>query len=352
MNLDNLGDFNSLDSQNLLHEINSFPDHVASAWALGQSLTLPEDFQSVRNIVIAGMGSSGMGGELAQTLAAPECPAPVSLWSNYALPAFVGRDTLVIGLSHSGDTEETVSACEAALARGARLLAIAAGGKLAALAAKHNAPVWGFGDQASRLTISHAFMLTLAALAKLGLVADKSADVEEAVAALRAQRTSLHAESPVIHNPAKRMAGQWMDRLGVVFASDYLAPVARRWKAQINWLAKAWAVFDVWPEMDHNSIAGTLYPEALVSKYMVLFLRSAHEPPRNRARADVTREIYLTAGFNTDAIEAAGQSPLAHMLTTLHYGDYAAYYLAMCYGVDPGPAPQIDYLREELGKKA
>src|SRR3972149_4013926 len=135
MNLDNLGDFNSLDSQNLLHEINSFPDHVASAWALGQSLTLPEDFQSVRNIVIAGMGS-----DRAQPLAAPECPAPVSLWSNYALPAFVGRDTLVIGLSHSGDTEETVSACEAALARGARLLAIAAGGKLAALAAKHNAP--------------------------------------------------------------------------------------------------------------------------------------------------------------------------------------------------------------------
>ena len=164
-------------------------------------------------------------------------------------------------------------------------------------------------------------------------------------------RSFLRAESPVARNPAKRMAGQLMDRLGAIFASDYLAPVARRWKMLINEFAKAGAIADELPEMDHGSAAGTIYPEALVSKYMLLFLRSAHDHPRNRARADLTRELYMTAGFNTDAIEAAGQSPLAHMLTALHYGDYTAYYLAMCYGVDPGDVPQIEYLKTELGKK-
>jgi glucose/mannose-6-phosphate isomerase len=193
-------------------------------------------------------------------------------------------------------------------------------------------------------------MLTLAALVKAGLVPDKSADVAEAVAAMKTQQASLRADSPVKGNPAKRLAGQILNRLGAVVASDYLAPVARRWKGQMGEVGKAVALFDELPEMDHNAVVGTLFPEPLISKFMVLFLRSSHDHPRNRRRADVTREIYMTAGFNTDAIEAAGQSPLAHMLTALHYGDYVTYYLAMAYGVDPTPIPQIDYLKEQLGK--
>ena len=108
------------------------------------------------------------------------------------------------------------------------------------------------------------------------------------------------------------------------------------------------AVFDELPEMDHNSVVGTLYPEMLVGKFLALFLRSSFEHPRNARRAEVTREIYLTAGFNTDAIEAGGPSPLAHMLTSLHFGDYMSFYLAICYGIDPSPIPQIDYLKEQL----
>jgi len=114
-------------------------------------------------------------------------------------------------------------------------------------------------------------------------------------------------------------------------------------------VAKAVAMCDGLPEMGHNSVAGTLYPEQLVGKCLALFLRSRFEGPREARRAEITREIFMTTGFNTDTVEAAGPSPLAHLFTSLHYGDYVAFYLAICYGVDPSPIPQIDYLREQLG---
>ncbi|MGH2521447.1 MAG: bifunctional phosphoglucose/phosphomannose isomerase [Anaerolineales bacterium] len=352
MNLDDPNYFRPIDSQNFIDDIDALPSQVETAWALGQRLALPESYKAINQIVISGMGGSAIGGALAQAQAAPECPVPISISRDYGLPAFAGANTLVICSSHSGNTEETLSAFEIARARGCKLLAITTGGKLNALAEEGGIPVWRFEHAGQpRAAVGFSFMLALAGLLKLGLIADKSSDVAEAVAAMRTQQTHLRAETSVVQNPSKRMAGQLMNRIPAIFASDYLAPVARRWKGQISEIAKAWSQFEELPELDHNSVVGTMYPEPLVSKFMVLFLRSAHDHPRNRLRSEVTREIYMTAGFNTDTIEASGASPLAQMLTLIHSGDYTAYYLAMCYGVDPSPVPQIDYLKEQLSRK-
>lgn len=349
MNLDDLERFRALDTQNFLRDIDTLPDQVAEAWALGLRSPWPDAYRAVKQVVVAGMGGSAIGGDLAQALVAAECPVPISVLRDYRLPAFVGPETLVIGSSHSGSTEETLSTCAEALNRGAKLLAITRGGQLAALARAHGQPVWEFEHAGQpRAAVGFSFMLTLAALFKAGLIADPSARVAEAVAAMRQQQPPLRAESPVVHNPAKRMAGQLMERVGAIYGADYLAPVARRWKAQLNEVGKAFALYEELPEMDHNAVVGTVFPEQALSKFMVLFLRSAHEHPRNQRRVDLTREIFMTSGFNTDLISAAGPSPLADMLTVLHFGDYTAYFLAMCYGVDPSPVPQIDYLKEQL----
>lgn len=349
MNLDDLDHFRALDSQNFLHDIDTLPDQVAEAWALGSRFDLPAAYQGPQQVVVTGMGGSAIGGALAQALVAGECPAPLSVARDYRLPAYVGPQTLVIASSHSGNTEETLSAAEAALNRGARVMAITRGGKLGALAEARGLPVWRFEHRGQpRAAVGFSFMLTLAALFKAGLIRDPSARVPEAVAAMRAQQPQFLAETPVVNNPAKRMAGQLMERIGAIYGADYLAPVARRWKGQLNEVGKSLALFDELPEMDHNGVVGTLFPEQALSRVMVLFLRSAHEHPRNRLRVDVTREIFMTAGFNTDVINANGPSPLADMLTVLHYGDYTAYYLAMGYDIDPSPVPQIDYLKEQL----
>ena len=353
MNLDDLAQLHDIDAQNYLRDVDELPDQVARAWDLARSYTLPPSRRVVRQVLLAGMGGSAIGGALAQAYAANVGRVPITVLRNASLPAWAGPQTLVIACSHSGATEETLSASQAALTAGAPFLAITRGGPLAALAEAAGQPVWRFEHAGQpRAALGYSLMLILGALAGLGLIPDPAAQAAGAVAAMRAQQQQLRAEVPVSGNPAKRMAGQFMERIPLIVGAGLLAPVARRWKTQINEVAKAVAVFDELPEMDHNSVAGTLFPERLVEKYLALFLRSSLEHPRQARRAEVTREIFMTAGFNTDVVQAAGASPLAHMLTSLHYGDYTAFYLAICYDIDPSPVPQIDYLKEQLGSSS
>ena len=127
-----------------------------------------------------------------------------------------------------------------------------------------------------------------------------------------------------------------------------LAPVARRWKGQISEIAKAWAQFEFLPEANHNSLAGIENPEELFPKSMVLFLKSIYDHPRNQLRCELTRKIFMLQGFGTDEIEAAGSTPLSHIWTCLHFGDYLAYYLAMSYEVDPTPVSAIEGFKKEM----
>jgi glucose/mannose-6-phosphate isomerase len=172
--------------------------------------------------------------------------------------------------------------------------------------------------------------------------------LSRALAALRAQQAQIRAEVPVVHNPAKRMAGQLMGRWVAVIASGVLAPVARRYKIQLNELAKTWGQIDLLPEADHTTLAGLLLPEDQLGRTMVLFLRAPFDHPRSRRRSDLTRQVFMLEGLNTDFIDAGGDSSLANQWTALHFGDYMAYYLAIACEVDPAPAPLIEEFKQEM----
>ncbi len=113
-------------------------------------------------------------------------------------------------------------------------------------------------------------------------------------------------------------------------------------------VAKAWAQFEALPEADHNTMAGLLNPEKVLKDLMVLFLRAPSDHPRNQLRLELTRKGFMQEGLNTDTIQAQGNSPMEHMWTALHMGDYTAYYLAMSYQVDPTPVAAIEGLKAEL----
>jgi glucose/mannose-6-phosphate isomerase len=131
-----------------------------------------------------------------------------------------------------------------------------------------------------------------------------------------------------------------------------LAPVARRWKGQINEVAKAAANFEFLPEANHNTLAGTINPQQTLNAHtMTLFLRAASDHRRNRLRSDLTRKTFMLEGLNTDFVDARGKSSLAHMWTLILFGDYMAYYLAMGYGVDPTPVEALVRFKEEMAKK-
>jgi glucose/mannose-6-phosphate isomerase len=161
----------------------------------------------------------------------------------------------------------------------------------------------------------------------------------------------LFPEVPDTANPAKRMGGQFMGRWITIFGAGLLAPVARRWKTQINENAKAQASFELIPEADHNTLQGVEQPERQFPATMAIFLSSTHNHPHNERRTELTRMAIMLAGQNTDTIIARGESRLAHMWTTLHYGDYASYYLALAYGLDPTPVPMLAEFKEKMKGK-
>jgi len=352
MDLNDFQDFKQLDTLNMLGEINNLPDQLGYAYQLGMKHDLP-DWKDVRQVVIAGMGGSAIGADLLAAYCASLAPLPVSVQRDYGLPLFArGAETLVICSSHSGNTEETLDAFEAARKSGCRILVVSTGGELAKRAKGNNIPLWMFEHKGQpRAAVGFSFGLLLALFQRLGFIPDQKEAVEDAIAAMQKSQEHLKADIPTVHNPAKRYAGQLMGRWVTVMGSGLLSTVARRWKGQINELAKAGANFEFLPEADHNTLAGTMYPEDVLNAHtMTIFLRSPSDHPRNRLRTELTKNTFMLEGMNTDLAEARGETPLAHMWTLILFGDYMAYYLAMCYGVDPTPIPALVEFKQAMAE--
>lgn len=350
MDLDAYESFAELDRENMLAHITGLPDQLQEAWDLGFKQPLDEGLKKVRHVVIAGMGGSAIGADLFSAYISSFCSVPVVVHRDYDLPAWAqGPETLVIASSHSGNTEETLAAFQKAKENGCKRLAICTGGNLAEQARDGQSTLWTFTHKGQpRAAVGYSFGLLLALFSRLGLIPDQSNEIASAVSAMRKQQEALAPESPVVQNFAKRLAGQLMERFVVVFGSGFLAPVARRWKGQINEVAKAWAQFEFLPEANHNTVAGIMNPEETLARLVVIFLQAEGEHPRNRLRTDLTRKTLMLEGINTDFFWAKGDSVLAQMWTALHFGDYTSYYLAMAYGVDPTPVAPIENFKQEM----
>ncbi|HEY60982.1 MAG TPA: bifunctional phosphoglucose/phosphomannose isomerase [Anaerolineae bacterium] len=345
MNLDDLNVFKKIDSLNMLSEIDNLPNQLEMAWQTGQDYPLPK-FESISQVVISGMGGSAIGADMLTAYAQQICKVPICVHRNYGLPAWVNHDTLVISSSHSGNTEETFSSFEEALKKGAPIVAITTGGKLAEEARVDISTLWKFKHKGQpRAAVGFSFGLLLSLFMRLGLIPDQSKNVRDTIATLRMYQRTLKADVPVQSNPAKRMAGQAVGRWVVIIGADHFAPIARRWKTQINELAKAWAQFDFLPEADHNTLAGVINHEPILLKTMVLFLKGRWEHKRNSLRTDITSRELMVAGLNTEVLKFEYEHPLMEMWNSLLFGDYLAYYLAMLYKIDPTPVDAIENLK-------
>jgi len=352
MSLDDPRYQRQMDPQDMYADIHALPDQLQQGWTHGQALPLPAN-GPLRAVILAGMGGSAIAGDLLVGYGQNELAVPVVVWRDYGLPGWAqGDGILVVASSHSGNTEETLSAAQEARHRGCRVLALTRGGRLATWAQEHDALLWRFEHQGQpRAAVGLTFGLLLSLFTRLGLLNNPETEIQEAIDTLQRQREALAFEVPTSQNPAKQWAEQLMGHWVTIFGAEYLAPVARRWKGQINELAKAWAQFEVLPEADHNTLAGLEQPPALRRAFRALFLDAAGLHPRNRLRVQHTRAIFAAQGLHTAAIMARGSRRLAQQWSLLQMGDYVAYYLALAYGVDPTPVPAIAQLKQALARE-
>lgn len=351
-NLDREELYHRLDPQDMLGKINQFPSMCQQAWLDALDFPLPQDYSEVDGVIILGMGGSAIGGDLLNSLIVSECRIPVMVHRGYSLPAFVDRHTLVIASSYSGMTEETLAAFESSLRRGSRSIVITTGGRLGALAESQQIPSFILNYPAQpRAALPFSFLPLLCCMQKLGFIGDKSTEVREMVAVTQQLFEQVNMTVPTSDNPAKQVALELFGNLVIIYGAEIVSEVARRWKTQLNENSKAWAFYEVFSELNHNSIEGYQHPFDFARQAKVVLLRAPGLSIRIQLRYHVTCEVLKAAGVNYRLVDAQGEGYLSQLMSLVLFGDYVSYYLAMLYGNDPTPVRRIDYLKSQLARK-
>ena len=337
------------DPGNMLDRLKDLGKQVRDAWELAKSAKIPPAYADVRNITLVGMGGSAIGGDFAASLLADELKIPMSIHRDYGLPAYVGRDSLVIASSYSGNTEESLSAFELAQKRGAKILVLTTGGKIADLARAANYPMVTFSYKAQpRAALGYSLGLVLGCLVKMGFARDLGSDIDAALADLAKIEERVHEGAR--SNDAKRMAIELYGRIIFAYGAGVMGVMARRVKGQWNENAKNWSAFDVMSELNHNAVVGFPHPPIAREALTVLLLRSDRDNPRHKIRFDVTAELLDRAGVAHKTLRFSGQSMLSEVLQMVMFTDYVTFYLALLNGADPSEVKSIDFLKDRLAK--
>ncbi|MGE5228467.1 MAG: bifunctional phosphoglucose/phosphomannose isomerase [Deltaproteobacteria bacterium] len=299
-------------------------------------------------VALCGMGGSAIGADLILACITG-LPVPATVVRGYALPEWVGPEVLVIVVSYSGETEEALACAAQARARGCAPVCVSSGGSLAAFAVAEGLPlVLVPGGGQPRAAVGSLSMPLLATLEAAGLCPEHAGDVAGAAAQLDADDAILAPGSPEDQNPAKALARRLLQRLAVVYGAGPTAPVARRWKGQINENAKAPAFFNELPEVDHNELMGWTSLPHVTSSTVALFLHEETGEARLARRVELTARAYEARGVATELVAARGASRLARLFSLVQLGDYVSCYLALMYGVDPTPVDAIQALKASL----
>jgi glucose/mannose-6-phosphate isomerase len=299
-------------------------------------------------VAVCGMGGSAIGGELVLATASG-LAVPSAVVRACELPAWVRPETLVVAVSYSGETEETLACVEGALARGCRPVCVASGGRLAALAAGHGLPhVPVPAGLQPRAALGVLATPVAAALVEAGLCSELAPDVAEAAVVLGELASDLAPEVPEEVNGAKALARRLAGRLVLVYGGGVTTPAARRWKTQLNENAKAMAFWSELPELDHNEIEGWAAPPGLAAEAQVVLLEDPEWALPLGRRAQLTAAELAGHGIAVERLTARGALPLARACSLIGLGDWVSFYLALLRGLDPTPVAAIERFKRRL----
>lgn len=349
--LDDVAGLDRRDPGGMLHQIGQLPVQMETAWGLTRELNLPDGFPSSRAVALLGMGGSGVAGDIVRAVFSDRLKVPLVSVRDYELPAWVDRETLVVATSHSGSTEETISALSAALERRCPVAVITTGGPLGDVAARVNLPRLIYPNQTSpRAALGYTLVLLAGLLERAGLIELSEAEVRAAAAASAAVWRACEPGVATEGNLAKQLAWTLVDRLPVVEAGGFLAPVATRWKTQFNENAKSAAVAEALPEATHNTVVGYEQPDGLRDHLYVVFLAGSFDHPRNGMRLSLSTELLAAAGIAYQVVPLGGDSRFEQACWAISLGDHVSAYLGLLYGVDPTPVEAISHVK--AGMKA
>ena len=337
-----------IDSLGMFAAAAGLPEQLAAAAASARGLEGLPAHDDIENVVVLGLGGSGIAGDVVTVIAGPFMPVPVVVHKGYGIPNFISDKSLVFAISFSGDTEETLEAASEAALAGGRLVCISHGGELQELAGEWSVPHLRIADgiPMPRAGIGAVSAPPLVVLEEVGLFPGASAWIDAAVIQLARRRDQLAADD----NPAAALARRIGRTMPIIYGGGGIGQVAAlRWKAQFNENAKVPAFANVIPELCHNEVCGWGQNGDITRQTMHLVnLRHEFEHPQVARRFDLVTEAVDEVVADVDTVVAEGEGPLAQLLDLMLFGDLVSLHRAAQEGLDPGPVPILDDIKAAL----
>ncbi len=326
--------------------IEGFTRQLADALKIGQAVDLVRPGSDIRNVLISGMGGSGIGANLVESLTFGRIPIPITVCKGYNIPHFVSPHTLFIACSYSGEAEETLSAVNKAMLKRAHIICIASGGKMLEIAKEYNLFYIQIpnGSESPRTQIGYMIIALLSTLYHTNLIgAAFIKETENSIEYLDRGEKAIQAEAELI---AKRLKG----KLPIIYCDGRLHAMAVRFQNQLNENAKQLAHVNTFPEMNHNEIVGWRFPESVLQQSQVIYLYSDHDHDRVEKRMEICRDLFEKKSTHIIDIVAEGASLLEQYYYLIHLTDWISYFLAKENQIDPDPVEAIVFLKAELAK--
>ena len=332
-----------LDKSNLFGSIKLLGKQCDEAWRDVKKIKIPTSYRNVENIVISGMGGSALGGHLISALFADKLKRPLEIVRGYALPAYVGSKTLLILSSYSGNTEETLAAAREGKRKKAKILGLAAGGKLTNFLRANNYPAYIFKPTSNpsnqpRMGLGYSIMGQLGLLAKCGLLKISDQEIKAAVSALNHEPRQIEKILLVLKN-----------KIPIIVASEFLSGNGHIMANQINENAKNFATYFELPELNHHLMEGLKNPAANKQNLKFILINSGFYLPQNQKRYKILKAVLAKNKINFIEYRPAEKIKLLQTFEILSLGSYLSFYLAMIYNIDPSPVPWVDFFKKQLG---
>lgn len=322
--------------------IANFTQQLREALEIGEKAKLRKYEKQINNIIITGLGGSGIGGTIVTEITANEIKVPIVVNKDYFLPEFANENTLVVACSYSGNTEETLQAFETALKKNCSIVCVSSGGKMIELAEKHNLDFIKIpGGMPPRACIGYSLTQLFFVLHHFGFISNSfKNEIEKSIQLLDNEEEDIRTKS-------KSIAGALLNNLPIIYAVAGYEGVAVRFRQQLNENSKILAWHHVLPEMNHNELVGWTQEN---DELAVVILRNEDDYERSVKRIEISKEVFQKYTPNIIEIFSKGNSRIERSLYLIHLCDWVSAEIANLRGIDAVEVRVIDYLKGSLAK--
>jgi glucose/mannose-6-phosphate isomerase len=322
--------------------IAGFSKQLEQALQIGQKAHLTASKNTIQNVLISGLGGSGIGGSIVSELVINDAKVPLTVSKGYFIPAFVNENSLFIASSYSGNTEETIQALEMALSKKAKVVCITSGGKIEEIAKTNKLDYITIpGGMPPRACLGYSLTQLFFILKFHKIISiDFENNLRSAIQLINSEENNIIAE-------AKSIAGKLENKIPVIYSTTYREGVSIRFRQQINENSKMLCWHHVIPEMNHNELVG--WREKNNNLAVILF-RDKDDYSRNQARIEINKDVFKKYTDTIIEIYTKGISDIEKTIYLIHLGDWISYFLAEKRGVDAMEVSVINQLKSELSK--